>query len=435
MAAQAVMYLPIYVAQQKGIFDTMLSDCGARVIIHDTNGDFDAINEMNIVNYNTDQDSFAIAIADPYAINNETVENARIIGALIDRLSFWGVSMNTIDCHKKRGIEKSVFSKVVYYDDNLITGHRIGRAVRIKADIKEEKLITTLGEEFDYLEEEKTMIITPDLLAIALSYVNKKAHINYHFAKGDIYMPSDYLTTAIMTSEWCLDNNPNVTKILVRVIEAIQKAKSIIYSSKQIAKEILMNMDVQGIKTIADVEKKNAVADFIINIINEDRIYPSDMNISENQWESTFPNHDMNFSNYVNNDIVLQAEKSIASQFGITIDETFAEEIEQRMSPLQENLNTKDITITELNAKIVELETTLKRMSNSPLKRFTVWVVRKWFHLVFWPLLVYTIVWFISFLYGFDWAKYDLSKGFAVVCCIPVIINVLTGGWRKKSNG
>ena len=331
LAADAVMYLPIWVAKEKEIFSTLLTDTTVNLI--PAQGDYDAIQRMCQDNMRIDHDLFAIAVADPNSIINKP--DARIIGALIDRLSFWGVSPRDIDCHIG-GINRNDFNKIIYYNDNLITGNKIGIQVRSEESIRDFQLVDNLGEEFDYLSD-NSIIISPDLLKIAHKCVKEEAYINYHFATGDRYLPNTYLTTTIITSQTCISGDREHKNSLVLAIEAIQKAKTIIYSSRRIAKEILLKMDCMN--RIED-EYKDEVADFIIQTINNDRIYPSDLNISQKQLENT--NRDLPFEQVVN-DIVLQSERNIASQFGINVQETFAEEVNDERdrvrAPLQQTIN------------------------------------------------------------------------------------------------
>lgn len=404
------MYLPIYVAKEKGLFDTLIPEIEVNLCI--ANGDYDAVRKMNGDNCSTSENIFALAVADPNAIRS--VDNARIIGALIGNLSFWGVSKRNIDCHKV-GIRKKDFKKIVYYDENLITGYSIGRKIS-----EEEHLqgVTTdvLGQEFNYLQdgENYNIIITPDLLNIARLCVKGDAFVNYHFAKEDKYILNNYITTALITSEWYLGKD-NKYDTFVSVIEAIQKAMSIIYSSKQIAREILVNMDCM--KSVDD-NIKVAVADFIIKIITGDRIYPSDLNIfSKKQWQST-TQADLDFSKSINNNIVLSAEKNIANQFGITLNDTFAEqkaEIEKRY-------------IDRIN----ELEAIINKMQVHRLEIIKKWLIGNWVYVLLAICIIYFLVWLICLLTSCDWTKGTISTGFAFSFAIPTIIAIIQHVSKSK---
>lgn len=291
LAADAVMYLPLYVAKEKGVFQTLLPDIETN--LYPTGGDYDAIRRMREDNISTDKSLIAIAIADPNGI--KSFKNVRVIASLIDRLSFWAISRKDVDLSQE-DVVQNIFSEVIYYNSNLITGHKVGKNFYDKENLTSKQTVNQLGNEFNYLDNEGSIIITPDLLKIAHYQVLDNVHINYHFAKGDRYIPSDYITTAIITNKCCL-KEPYYHK-LARVIEAIQKAMSIIYSSKQIAKEILLNMDCMSEEcTETDKEK---VAEKIIEIIYEDRIYPSDLNITNEKWKKTLSNDDITFETYVN---------------------------------------------------------------------------------------------------------------------------------------
>lgn len=422
LAANAVMYLPIYVAQEKGIFNTLLQDTEVNLI--PAKGDYDAIVRMCDDNSSVERNTFAIAIADPNSIRD--AEEARIIGALIDRLSFWGVSKKRTNCNLT-GIKNKTYHKVVHYDTNLITGHTIGLKVREIEQISSSQTIQRLGDEFNYLDDD-TMIITPDLLNVAQRCVEGVAHINYHFAQADRYMPNTYITTAIITSKWCIEPGLDVSDKLVRIIEAIQKAKSIIYSSKQIAREILLNMEC--IRLIEDQDKKIKVADFIIQTINEDRIYPSDMNISEDQWKITNSNSSIGFSDCIYNEIVLRAERCIADQFGITVNDTFADILANFLRPYQEKNEALLSEVSELNKRIGVLNLQITKLKNNLIVRVFNWIARNWLLFV---TLLYAVVFLISkFVFHMNWAESPAAAWCLSTIAIPILINIITSVSEKK---
>lgn len=401
LAADAVMYLPLYVAKEKGVFQTLLPDIETN--LYPTDGDYNAILRMRQDNLSTDRSLMAIAIADPNGI--KSVKNVKVIAALIDRLSFWAISRKDVDLSQD-DIIQNMFSEVVYYNQNLITGHKVGKSFYDKENLSSKQIVDRLGEEFNHLDNEGSIIITPDLLKIAYHQVKGNIHINYHFAKGDRYIPSDYITTAVITSKCCL-RDPYQHK-LARVIEAIQKAMSIIYSSKQIAKEILLNMDCLS-DGCADVDRER-VAEKIIEIIYEDRIYPSDLNITNEKWCKTLSNDGPSFETYVNNDIVLEAERRIADQFGITANETFAEvikDIKQSYECTVENLTTK---CSDLHSSINALKNQLKRYEQSFIYRFSFWLKK---HRLLFPMslamLLITIVWILNLIEGEGWANHGIT--------------------------
>lgn len=331
LAADAVMYLPFYLAKEKGIFSTLLPN--VTIELCPAKGDNDAIEKMQKDNHSTDQTLCAIAVTDPSVIHK--YEDIQIIASLIDRLSFWAVSKYDYDIHSATRRISNKYNRVVYYDHNLLTGHKVGVQFINNEQIRSQVLISELGEEFNYLGDQ-TLIITPDILNIAIHKIQSDLSINYHFAKGDKYLPNDYITTAIITDQCSLANSC-IYPLLVSMVEAIHKAKSIIYSSKTIAIEILENMDC--LKNLdVDEETKTRIARTIIEIIHEDRIYPNDMNISKEKWIKTI-GEEGNFEFIVNTGLVIDAEKKIANQFGITAHVTFAEEIQKTCDSLRNELS------------------------------------------------------------------------------------------------
>lgn len=389
LAANAVMYLPFYLAQEKGVFSTLLPD--VRVNLFPCNGDKDALEKMQVDNLSTDQTICAIAVADPCVTDQQ--EDVQIIASLIDRLSFWAVSTSDYDISLASRKINNKYDTLVYYDNNLITGNKVGVHFFNKEQIRSQVLISNLGEEFNYLNA-KTLIITPDLLNIAIRKVQSNLMINYHFAKGDKYLPNDYITTAIITDKCSLEND-KVYPVLICIIEAIQKAKSIIYSSKTIAIEILENMSCMTSLQLEN-DEKNRIAQTIIEIIHEDRIYPNDMNISIDKWEKTIGTKN-GFDALVNTELVLNAEKKIANQFGITPHGTFAEEL----LPLQKSIEQLQKTNTELCEKIDKLSTPAWKRWLSKHKTtvsITLFIV------------IYGLIYLIALCKNYVWVNHGLAK-------------------------
>ena len=61
------------------------------------------------------------------------------------------------------------------------------------------------------------------------------------------------------------------------------------------------------------------------------------------------------------------------------------------------------------------------------------WIANYWFHLIFWPSLIYAIFWGICRILNIEWTKTVLANILATVFAFPLIIKVITGGWRKES--
>lgn len=415
LAADAVMYLPIFLAKEKGLFDNLVPDHNIKVSLNPASGDKDAIFRMNEANKKTNSNTVAIAIADPNAMavgENSVLEEARAIGTLIGCPSFWGVSSQDNEC-EQTGIKNTYFSTIVHYGDNLITGYRIGSTVYNQEGIESVVKVKRLGQEFKELLPDH-IIITPDLLNVAINCVNQNAYINYHFAKDTHnYISTDYLTTAIITSNRCIQDKIK-NEILVKVIVAIQTAKAIIYSSDIIAREILADMNcIKNCKL--DEKKASAVAKQIIEIIVEDHLYPYDFNISPQQWSSTTTEAlKQGFSKYVDNDIVLQAERIIAEQFGITIEDTFAETIDEKIAkPLKEE-------IARLEKEMIERTSLSCRLKK--------WLKNNLFFVISLVLSGgYAVVWLIAnYVYKATWTGKDFPKALCFSICLPILIRIFS---------
>lgn len=103
-ATEAFLYLPTYIAQDLQIFDTLLknNEFGIKSVEFITsNGDVDAIKDM--LEANKEEGVIAIAIGDPIAFLSNTSsidendwKNIKVIGAIINRLTYWAVD------HKKK---------------------------------------------------------------------------------------------------------------------------------------------------------------------------------------------------------------------------------------------------------------------------------------------------------------------------------------------
>lgn len=429
LAADAVMYLPVFVAKEKGLFENLIDGVQINVSLIPSGGDFEAISRMEAANRSTQHNNVAIAIADPNAMVNpktkKVLDETRAIGALIGCPSFWALSNQDNECDQT-GIKQRFFTTIVYYDENYYTGYRIGKSVASNEDISDYKRVKEMGKEFDYLQPDH-IIISPDLLNVAINCVDEKAYINYHFAKDrNGYISSDYLTTAIITSKRCIENKIK-NQILVKVIVALQTAKAIIYSSDIIAREILTNMSC--IKNCNfDEDRATSVARKIVEIIDEDHLYPFDFNISEEQWSLTTTSEVLkdSFTRYVNNDIVLNAEKIIARQFGITATETFADVIKSIKDPL-------DNDIFALKSRIVQLEEEFKRYK-SFYYRAKEWVKKnRWTFLGFIVTAGYSVTWLIATLcYEATWTKHPVAYISLSSIAIPTIRSFVSN--RKKRN-
>lgn len=342
-AADAFLYLPTYVAEEFGIFETLLKPLGINGVEFITSdaGDIKAIELMLAENSNAN-DSIAIAVADPIAFLSKQitmqVEEVRVIGAIINKLPFWAVNhtdrvFDTINDFSKE------FSKVIYYNENFITGHYLG--IKVKTSSKIGGYGVSFGQEIPAILAEdaqsatKSVAITADIVSLVkgISLTQNPLKINYKFSKD-----GSFFTTGVITSKKCCDS---YSEKLNKIIEAIQKSISFIYSSDKMAGNIC-----------ATIAKKSQFSDEpltaleiskIIELINEEKFYPADLNIAKDgwnkairalakteHWESKDEREVLkkSFGMYVDNRFILNSERSIANQFGIGLD-SFEKEIKR----------------------------------------------------------------------------------------------------------
>lgn len=349
-ATDAFLYLPTYVAEELGIFDTLLKSLNiSKVEFQTSKGDVEAVIDMHKANSETD--TISIAIGDPTAFLSLRVreencfkkDDIRVIGAIINKLSFWAVNHTNTIFHSIEEF-KNEFTKVIHYKDDLTTGYYLGNKVKNMCQILNSDAVD-FGTEIDVLEIEeedcKKIAITADIVSVAkgISRDNNPLSINYRFSKPG----EDHLTTGILTTVKCCEQYP---EILNKIIEGIQKAILIIYSSNKVAEEICEAIAQRPEFNTALIDTKAILK--IIDLINEDKFYPGDLNISEegwresltalaktHQWDDKTEKEILNtsFFKYVNNSFVISAEKSLAIQLGIDL-KTF----EKELMPLKEEI-------------------------------------------------------------------------------------------------
>lgn len=402
-AAEAFLYLPVYIAYEYQIFETLIKSLKLPFEVNiifekaSNEGDIGAIKDMLRAN-RKDHDSIAIAIADPSAIlsnalRRESPKDCRVIGAIIDKLPFWGI--NHID-KKFSSLDdfQDHFRTVIHYDEKLVTGSYLGKKLISRyPNLFGHKV--SFGKEIETLEllnnsndGGKAVAISADILAVVKA-VNREVSplkINFNFSQN-----GNYLTTGLITTKNICEKRG---AILNKIIEAIQKSIAIIYSSEKIASNVLQSV----------LENKNKFSDSkpielydydvkkIIDLINDEEFYPSNMKVTEAGWKEAilalgkteiWQNEYLDaaledsYSIYIDNQFVSVSEKTIAKQFGISKD-TFNDEISSIVDPLSEalgklskendefsnRLSEKEVKLNELNKTLVSKEADLKSKSD-----------------------------------------------------------------------
>lgn len=346
-AADAFLYLPTYVAEEYGIFETLLKPLGVDKVefITSNGGDIRAIELMLEENNNSD-DSLAIVIGDPTAFlskrlkENVEVEDIRVIGAIINKLPFWAVNHVDREFDTIKDFEKE-FDTIIHYKPNLITGFYLGNRVKNEAKINDFEDVL-FGEEIQTLVKHnatktkkgtRAVAITADIVSLAKGIIDPfhNLKINYRFSKDGFH-----LTTGIITSKKCCINYANH---LNKIAEAIQKSISMLYSSNKIANDICT--DISKKPLFNSITLNRYEIDKIIELIYQEKFYPADLNISNQSWsaavkalsktehwesEELILQLNNSYSKFVDNTFILNSEKSIANQFGINL-ETFKKEL------------------------------------------------------------------------------------------------------------
>lgn len=400
-AAEAFLYLPAYIAYEYQIFETLIKSLKlpfeVKIVFEKASnkGDIGAIKDMLREN-RKDHDSIAIAIADPSAILSNNLRrnlpsDCRVIGAIIDKLPFWGI--NHID-KKFSSLDdfQDHFRTVIHYDGKLVTGSHLGKKLISRYQNLSGHEVS-FGKEIETLEllnnpssnkEGKAVAISADILAVvkAVNREESPLKINFNFSQN-----GNYLTTGLITTK---DVCEKQGAILSKVIEAIQKSIAIIYSSEKIASNVLESIlkNKNQFSKNESIELSNYEIKKMIDLINDEEFYPSNMKVTEEGWKKAilaigetevWGNERIDkaledsYSIYIDNQFVSASEKTIAKQFGISKD-TFNDEISSIVDPLSEvlgklkkenedfsiELRDKETELGKLNKTLVSKETDLK---------------------------------------------------------------------------
>lgn len=255
-SVDAFLYLPVYIAKELGIFDAILKKhhlghVNVELPDSDIGGtDISAIQKMLIENHTKNDEGFAISIADPMAFLTKQIEGDSeeydtnccvVIGSLISKLPFWAVN-HKLKTYSRWEDLSAEYNQVIHYEKNLITGYALGEKIVRKNSSRCKSITTNFGSEIQLCEVEnkknrknnsRSVAITADIVSLVKSVnrENNPLRINYSFSK------IDYLSTGIITTKKIAEDT-RYTQILIDIIEGIQKAILLVYSSEKIAKQI-----------------------------------------------------------------------------------------------------------------------------------------------------------------------------------------------------
>jgi len=366
-ATDSFLYLPVYIAKELEIFQTLL---GPKRIIKDKKSGVEKEYEIEVVFEKTKSDegdeeailnmmkdctdtSVAIAIGSPVAFLKETItediKNVRIVGAIINRLTFWAVNFckSTKEKYDDRKKLKGKFKKIIYPSEKFVTGCYLGREFQKDTGVSDKNLDPVpFDTEIEKLKLHKhnscdtncPVAITADIATLAAEVAQKgtetgnayELHINHHFSQW-----GNFLTTGIIASKESCEKFPD---IITKIIEAIQKSIAILYSSESTAREICASIATKifSSKFSPEINAGSEVIKNIIQFMYKEEFYPADLNISKDSWDKAvkalsytrqWNRDDKNtkhviynsFYDFVDNRYVLASERNIAKGFGIDL--------------------------------------------------------------------------------------------------------------------
>ncbi len=382
-AADAFLYLPLYIAEQRGIiqnidetinpiFKTPTDSRGKK-------GDIIALQQ--VLEESKFDKSIPIAVCDPSAIFDSSLTehtfNFRVLGSLITKLPFWAIDgLNNVVV--KEDALRGKFENIIYYDERLRTGNFIGKLTKSRARIPDVTPVE-FGQEFNLIlkkEYDKTLTVTADIIALALSQDHpiKKLSINHHYSKNSHYQ--NFITTALITTESVYTKFGNE---LEKILEGIQYALAVLLSSKRTAKSVCTAISKEKDfyhqyheinPTIPADEPKLTPKqiDYIIDRIYEGNFYSENLKITKERWDETINCHlktvidepeivellkegKRQYEKIVTNKLLINSQRRFIKNLGINIDEI-----------------NEEITLQKINAEKTIIQETFESEKQSLIK-------------------------------------------------------------------
>ena len=246
-AADAFLYLPIYIAEHTDVFKT--KNPGIDIDFRTAGKDHLAIKKM-IDEKHENSSHIPIALCDPMAIfdnpqfsQHNQPENLKVIGTLIDKPPFWAVSIRDERFNTMEGTANHFEEVICYQDDELITGYYIGKQMRDESGIR---MINNVGfrkEMAPLLDEAETSgkfcVVTVDIIRLAQAqHSGKKVYLNYRFSERF----DKFLTSCLITTNEVCEKYPEILK---DVLEGIQRSIFMFRSSESIARDVCQIVNSQ----------------------------------------------------------------------------------------------------------------------------------------------------------------------------------------------
>lgn len=221
-AAKTLLYLPLYVAIDKEYFGDFL-----QVTINTGGGDSQAFSALL-------SGDAQFAQGDPafVAISYEKGVKAKVIAAVLNRASFWGVSLNPKDeaISSPQGfLNKTVVTYPCPNTACLIQKELIKRA-NLKLNENTKMIAATFGAEFGPVQTGAANMAVSIEPAVSQAIQNGGKVI---FSYADLWGP--FLLTGLMTTEDYIRDNQ---KVVQTVVEAYEKSLRYIHSNPEGAIEV-----------------------------------------------------------------------------------------------------------------------------------------------------------------------------------------------------
>lgn len=295
LAAKTYMYLPLFLAKEKGIFKSVFEAKRIKedIEIKVCDGDDDAIDNMlefNRYARKNKLDEMAIAISDPTSIlrqhkgfDNKT--DIKVVGKLIDKLPFWVIcpyndALNDNSYNGFIDIKELKAKKLYTPNSSYITANSCSSQIS-KANSYRVKQVEFSEEIEKCINDPESIALTGDLNLMVRKKIENKICIYSHMANNN----DESIATAIITSRYVCKKYED---ILALTLESIQKAIFIIYSSPEIATEVCYKISSEiDDYMMSDEEKQKQKTEIIISIINNDHLYPMSTDISFSEWKKT----------------------------------------------------------------------------------------------------------------------------------------------------
>jgi len=261
-AAKTLLYLPLYVAIDKGF----LRNAGIEAKVATGGGDSQAFAALL-----SGEAQFAQGDPTFVAISNEKGGPGRVVASVLNRVAFWGVSFDSSMPVLKRGEQFRGLTVVTYPYPN--TAYVIQTKILQRAGLKlgrDSKIIqATFGSELGPVEARKAQVAVSIEPTVSQA-VSRGGRVVFSYA--DAWGP--FLLTGLMTTEDYARNNKDVVQ---GVVSAYEKALRFIHSDTAGAVEV-------GVRQFPEVSR--IVIEMAIRRMISEGVIPDHAFVSDDAWKS-----------------------------------------------------------------------------------------------------------------------------------------------------